>query len=137
STTEGDKESKLEDVAGDIHTDVNEAGAPEATESAETEALPMDPEETLPGATSGASAAATLSNPLFNYALQKGQAGAVKIGMTINELRQQYGENKVREVELIQEGITSKAYEILGERSRTDLRVEQDCAGDACTVSRI
>ncbi|AKQ46314.1 hypothetical protein TH63_12900 [Rufibacter radiotolerans] len=136
-----DKEAQLEEAAGSISEDSEldptlaaDASDTSAPTTANDEAMSEEP---LPGATSTASAAPSAANPLFNLTLQAGQAGAVKIGMTIEELKKQYGQNKIRETEHSIEGTTTKAYEILGERRRPDLLVEQQCKGNVCTVFRI
>ncbi|MFC6997592.1 membrane lipoprotein lipid attachment site-containing protein [Rufibacter roseus] len=136
NTAQTEQETKLEETAAEVYEDAQELGSPDPA-APTTNDFGSDPEETLPGATSTASSSPTNANPLFNYTLQQKQAGAVKIGMTIKELRKQYGENKLREIEHMQEGMTTIAYEVLGERKRTDLRVEQECTGDACHVWRI
>ncbi|GAA4304674.1 hypothetical protein [Nibribacter koreensis] len=113
---------------------------PDATETETMDDNAMEAviaEEVSAGTSTSASKAPTSDNPLFNLSIQKGQAGAVKIGMPIEELQKQYGYNKLKEVELQQEGTAVKAYEVLGERNRTDLRVEQQCKGTACKVWRI
>jgi hypothetical protein len=113
---------------------------PDATETETMDDNAMEAviaEDVSAGTSTSASKAPTQDNPLFNLSIQKGQAGAVKIGMSIDELQKQYGYNKLKEVELQQEGTTVKAFEVLGERNRTDLRVEQQCKGTACKVWRI
>jgi hypothetical protein len=135
------KEAQLDEAAAAISEDAAQdpslnADAPDASapSTASDEAMSEVP---LPGATSTASAAPSAANPLFNLTLQAGQAGAVKVGITIEELKKQYGQNKIREIDHTLEGTTTKAYEVLGERHRPDLLVEQQCKGSACTVFRI
>ncbi|MBC3539883.1 hypothetical protein ACFSC6_05180 [Rufibacter sediminis] len=137
-TTTDANSAQLEEAAGDVSTDATETAAESPDGAMPTPAVsePMS-EEPLPGAPSTASTPPSAANPLFNLSLQSGQAGAVKIGMSIDALKQAYGQNKLREVDHTLEGTTTKAYEVLGERHRPDLRVEQECAGTACKVSRI
>ncbi|WP_181305677.1 hypothetical protein [Rufibacter sp. XAAS-G3-1] len=137
-TADNAHDTQIEEAAGDISTDATETASesPDGSMPAPAPSEPMS-EEPLPGATSTASTPPSTANPLFNLTLQSGQAGAVKIGMSIDELRKAYGQNKLREIDHTLEGTTTKAYEVLGERHRPDLRVEQECAGAACKVSRI
>lgn len=135
---QNEQEAQLEEAA----TNVEEAAAEDTAQSpagAETPApAPVElPDEPMPGATSTASAAPSAANPLFNFTLRPGQAGAVQVGMNIAEVKRQYGETKLRETTLQQEGTDTKAYEVLGERRRTDLVVEQQCKGTTCKVYRI
>ncbi|RNI31242.1 hypothetical protein [Rufibacter latericius] len=131
-------DTQIEEAAGDISTEAAESPAQSPDGATPTPAVsePMS-EEPLPGATSTASTPPSAANPLFNLTLERGQAGAVKIGMTIDELKKAYGQNKLREIEHTIEGTTTPAFEVLGERHRPDLRVEQECAGTACKVTRI
>ncbi|MGV3541529.1 MAG: hypothetical protein ACO1OQ_17055 [Rufibacter sp.] len=137
STDQTDQTAQIEQAAGQVDA-AAEAGpqAPDGAEPAAPTTVEL-PDEPMPGATSTASAAPSAANPLFNYDLRAGQAGAVKVGMPIAELKKQYGENKIQETTLSQEGMETKAFEILGERRRTDLVVEQQCTGTNCKVSRI
>ncbi|ALI98209.1 hypothetical protein [Rufibacter tibetensis] len=138
STVKDSNETQLEEAAGDVSTEATEASAetPDGGAPAPASTEPMSPEP-LPGAPSTASTPPSSNNPLFNLTLQKGQAGMVKIGMSIDELKQAYGQNKLQQIEHSIEGMTTTAYEVLGERRRPDLRVEQECAGTTCKVSRI
>jgi hypothetical protein len=139
SATTTTKEDSLAEAAEEA---VQEEATPEPvstkTETMDDNAIEeVISEEVSAGTSTSASRAPGKENPLFNLSIQKGQAGAVKIGMTIEELQKQYGYNKLKEVELQQEGTAVKAYEVLGERNRTDMRVEQQCKGTACKVWRI
>ncbi|WP_192823540.1 hypothetical protein [Rufibacter sp. LB8] len=128
-------ESKLEEAAAEVYDETVEKTSPNPDSAGSTADPTLD--EGLPGATSTASTPPSATNPLFNLTLHKGQAGAVTIGMTIDKVRELYGLNKVQEIQLSQEGMTTTAYELLGERRRPDLRLEQECTGTACKVSRI
>ncbi len=138
SNAQDNNETQLEEAAGDVSTEAGEAAtqSPDGATPAPAASEPMT-EEPLPGAPSTASTPPSAANPLFNLTLQSGQAGRVKIGMSIDELKKVYGETKLRSIEHSIEGNTTAAYEVLGERHRPDLRVEQECAGTACKVSRI
>ncbi|WP_205502671.1 hypothetical protein [Rufibacter psychrotolerans] len=138
STAQDANEAQMEAAAGDISAGAAEAdpASPDGSAPASAPSEPMS-EEPLPDVPSTASTPPSASNPLFNLTLQRGQAGAVKIGMPIEELKKAYGYNKLREVDHTLEGTTTKAFEVLGERRRPDLLVEQDCAGGACKVYRI
>ncbi|GGK65140.1 hypothetical protein ACD591_01845 [Rufibacter glacialis] len=129
-------EVQLEEAAEEVAPEATEAPAQSPDGPTPAPAEPMS-EEPLPGAPSTASTPPSADNPLFNLTLQKGQAGRVKIGMPIEELKQAYGTQKLQEIDHTLEGTTTKAYEVLGERRRPDLRVEQQCNGTACKVSRI
>ncbi|WP_207435558.1 hypothetical protein [Sabulibacter ruber] len=129
-------QAQMEEAAGDVSTDATEAGPASPDGSAPAASEPMS-EEPLPGAPSTASTPPSSNNPLFNLTLQSGQAGMVRIGMPIEEMKKAYGETKLRTIDHTLEGTTTTAYEVLGERRRPDLRVEQECTGNACKVSRI
>jgi hypothetical protein len=137
SNDQADNESKLEQAATEVYDEALEKTAPAPPDDSGTSSADPSADEGLPGATSTASTPPSATNPLFNLTLQKGQAGAVTIGMTLDKVRELYGINKVQEIQLSQEGITTTAYELLGERRRPDLRLEQECTGTACKVLRI
>lgn len=132
------KEDELANAAEAAEKDIEMAPDATETDNTEAEADSDAVAETAPGESAAAQQAPTsAANPLFNLTLRKGQAGAVRIGMSIDDLRAQYGENKINQITLQQEGTEVTAYEILGERYRPDLRVEQECKGNTCKVWRI
>ncbi|RNI29636.1 hypothetical protein EFA69_08745 [Rufibacter immobilis] len=139
SDAQDNKEAQLEEAAGAMDEEALDAQTPQTPDGAapstsQSEAMSEEP---LPGATSTASTPPSSANPLFNLTLRPGQVGAVRVGMPIDEARKQYGNTKFRETTLLQEGTETKAFEVLGERRRTDMVVEQECTGTNCRVFRI